>query len=736
MDLSPSPPAAPAAAVVPTSKNPINIHDWSVWRMQLNEQMGGGLIDRRTELKQIRQFLQNNSFYQQHCRDPSNGRFNGVRLLFSIPRAKFRAEVLDNSRGGTSKPTTSEITEEIPSYQPQKFRSHSDERTTSATLVPPIQPNLVMDKTISQLFPKTVVENTGGFLQVNEQMIAADTMRTRRTGRSSFRATDRIHSTLQKAVKDGNVLEKIKAFEMQAAAAQAESAMKLSGLNHRVQTVTSSLQSAAYRTLSPAIVHPVQHPITPVPTHQQQQQQPVRSGRDQHVHPVQHRRDASHGPMLGHGSRKGAHVLEPAHGDIILRRRTPSQRTAHDEDYSITAISSLAMTNSQNHHQHRSRQQQQHRTNASRSRHRQEMIYDKRAPSTNHEHNSHKHQQKQKRTTTPSSKSSAHRRRWLKGRKETPTQTPIPNEKQELPAAKSSKSSKNKKKTAEQEKVNNSKKGSTSDAKRKSLSDNNRVYGVPNPETNDPIKLESTPPPPPPKLDAKVESDPEKDNTNTYMAPKAIELDPQRECALVQRRTSKKQHQHKLSSTDGEILNKMAETIDPNDDEVFLADSPIKPPLNMTRHQSIVNLPNSEARHYQRHISQCSAEELTSNARRYQRPNENLPKKKSLPLTIITRKNKLNPDEQNVYETPHSEQVHTPTCNSHTLKKQRPFHTINASGNTNTKQISKQILHAIMNSMNNTQEQPPATRTSSVYDEFFENGPLTNPEDTLANITT
>ena len=567
-----------------------------------------------------------------------------------------------------------------------------------------------------------------------------------RTGRSSFRATDRIHSTLQKAVKDGNVLEKIKAFEMQAAAAQAESAMKLGGLNHRMQTVTSSLQSAAYRTLSPAVVHPIQHPVTPIPIHQQQQQ-PVRSGRDHHVHPVQHRRDASHGPMVGHGPRKGAHVLEPAHGDIILKRRTPSQRTAPDEDYSITAISSLAVTNSkshQHHHHHhqeqqRSRQQQQqqhHRTNGSRSRHRQEMIYDKRAPS-NHEHTSHKHQQKQKRTTPPLSKSSA-RRRWLKGRKETPTETPIPSEKQELTPVKSNKGNKNKKKPVEPEKGNRSKKGSTSDVKRKSLSDNNRVYGVPNPESNEPIKLESSSPPPPPKLDEKVESDPEKDNTNTYMAPKAIEPDPNRECEhTIQRRTSKSQHQHKLSSTDGEILNKMTDSIDPNDDEVFLTDSSLKPLSNITRHQSIVHLSRSDSRHFQRHTSQCSPEELSSNTRRYQRSTENLLKKKSLPLTIITRKTKLNPDEQNVYETPHSEHVQTSSCHSHTLKKQRPFHTITTSGGNNNKQISKQILHAIMNSMNNTQEQQPSvTRTSSVYDEFFENGPLTNPEDTLANITT
>ena len=174
-DLSPSPPPA----VVRTHKTPINIHDWSVWRMQLNEQMGGGMLDRRVELKQIRQFLQNNPFYQQHSHDPSNGGFNGVRLLFSIPRAKIRAENGENSRGGTTKSSTNETSEEISSDQQQRIRSRSDEHTTSATLILATQPPIVIDKTISQLFPKAIVENTGAFLQVNEQMIAADIMRTR-----------------------------------------------------------------------------------------------------------------------------------------------------------------------------------------------------------------------------------------------------------------------------------------------------------------------------------------------------------------------------------------------------------------------------------------------------------------------------------------------------------------------------------------------------------------------------
>ncbi len=76
------------------NKNPINLHDWAIWRMQLNEQIGNGMTD-RIDLKQMRQFLQSNPFYQQHSRDPNNGRYNGVQLLFSIPHAKLKSESND-----------------------------------------------------------------------------------------------------------------------------------------------------------------------------------------------------------------------------------------------------------------------------------------------------------------------------------------------------------------------------------------------------------------------------------------------------------------------------------------------------------------------------------------------------------------------------------------------------------------------------------------------------------------
>ncbi|CAF3696404.1 unnamed protein product [Adineta steineri] len=747
----------PSSNGIPASKNAINLHDWAIWRMQLNEQMGSGMGERRSDLKHMRQFLQSNPFYQQHSRDRSNGRSNGVRLLFSIPHAKLKPEFLNESQGGINKIATITTTtnnnnhahnelEDTVVYDQKKIRSNSDDRTTtSINSISAVQP-MIVDKTISHLVPKGLMGNTSGFRHVNEQMIAADGIQTRRSVRSSFTTSDRIHSTLQKAVKDGNVLEKIKAFEMQAAAAaQAESITKLGGINHRIQPI----QSIAHRTLSPPTIHPIHNTISPMTI----QEQSIHSNRNHHhIHSGQQRYDGgSHALIHGHESRKGAHFLEPAHGDIILKRRTPSQKTI-DEDYSITAISSMALTNSQaqrggNHHHHH------HRTSASRSRHRQEMTHGKRTPS-NHENLLHK----QKGSITPSAKSST-RRRWLKGRKEIPVENiPIQNNKQEISTTKSNKN--HKKKTSEQEKIDR-KKLSKSD-KEKLTSDNNRVYGVPNTNLNEQIKIEE-----------ECQSN-HIDKKNIYIPLKGEDINQMKESEIkIQQRTNKKHHQQKLSSTDGEILNKIKENpsqfshskdnhaqhSDHNDndddgdqsgaDDVFIEDVPMKPIPNLTRHQSIVNHPNNQSRRFQqtssntlrRHASQCSADEFKS-----ERINSNTLKKKSSPLTLITRKNKINQDEQIVYEAPLSEQTQAPICNTHTLKKKRPFHTINTIGSsTNTthnptnKQISKQILHAIMNSMNNNQEQiiiPSQASPSSVNDEFFENGPLTNPEETLTNVTT
>ncbi|CAF4429330.1 unnamed protein product, partial [Rotaria magnacalcarata] len=84
----------------------------------------------------------------------------------------------------------------------------------------------------------------------------------------------------------------------------------------------------------------------------------------------------------------GTHVLEPALGDIILRRRTPSQKTANDEDYSITAINSMPLPFPQghshrHHHHHHNNNNNHHRASASRSRHRKETPHDRRTSSVN-----------------------------------------------------------------------------------------------------------------------------------------------------------------------------------------------------------------------------------------------------------------------------------------------------------------------------------------------------------------
>jgi len=98
-----------------------------------------------------------------------------------------------------------------------------------------------------------------------------------------------------------------------------------------------------------------------------------------------------------------------------------------------------------------------------------------------------------------------------------------------------------------------------------------------------------------------------------------------------------------------------------------------------------------------------------------------------LPLLLVKIK-KNESEEQVVYETSQSEQIQPST-----LKKTPSPYIIaslasNDGLNNNNKHYSKQILYAIMNSKNNKQEQ-------TTTDEFFENGPHTNPEETIANIT-
>lgn len=277
-----------------------------------------------------------------------------------------------------------------------------------------------------------------------------------RTDRSSLKASDFIHSTLGKAVKDGNVLEKIKAFEMQAAAAQAESALKSNTINHRLQTLPFTL----HRTLSPNVVHPISPNLI-------RQFSPVRSSRARHIHPMQPLRPNPYESIITTESRKGAaHVLQAIHGDVILKRRTSSQKTTPEEDYSITAINSMPKTVSNGTTHHRHSHHPQRRTSKSRSKHGQEVVYVTR-----------KHSSKSKRTTTPSNKSSF-RRRWLIGRKSTPpTEGSIPIDKQEKLANKSQKTLKVKKKNSVREKVS---------------SDNNRVYGVPTSDVKEHSKNEST----------------------------------------------------------------------------------------------------------------------------------------------------------------------------------------------------------------------------------------------------
>ncbi|UJR35582.1 hypothetical protein I4U23_028335 [Adineta vaga] len=755
-----------------TSKNPINVHDWAAWRTKLNEQMGNETTD-RTDMKQMRQFLHANSFYQQHSRDPSNGRYNGVQLLFSIPHAKLKSEINDSTQRISDKTMPSE--DDIFDQNHVRPPSNNDHIATSVHSISPSSP-LIRDKTISQLLPKAILGNTGGFLPVNEQMIITEGVSTHRSIRTAFSASDRVHSTLQKAVKDGNVLEKIKAFEMQAAAAaQAESTIKLgttTGINNnsRIQSISSSFQTSSHRTLSPPARHILQQSVSPQRIPYEAQHQYTRSHRSRNIHPTQQYRDGHIGPMMTRESRKGAHVLEPAHGDIILKRRTPSQKTANDDDYTVTAMSSLAQTNSQGHphhhphppppHHHHQRQQH-HRTGVSRSRHRQEIVYDKR---TSNHHDNKKYPQKQKEpsssTTTTVPKPNI-RRRWLKGHKDAVAEVKTENIKKDLPVDKSKKSSKIKKKTNEKEKILPTKKATSPLEKGKTLAtsislDNNRVYGVPNASINEPTKSETTSPQLPSRIDEENECDhEEKTNENKvhHKSPKEVDKDlsEHKECETtivspVEQRPSKTKYQKKLSSTDGEILSKVEDDnrfSHPTDDhahhselndedeecksegDVFIEESSTLNlnPLQQTSPSVDDILPD---RRWQWSKESHGLIDKGGNRKKKGQP--------SFPLTLITRKNKTNQnDEQTVYETPQSEQLPPTVKSSFPIKKTQSSHPLITTENDHesdgNKHVSKQILHAIMNSMNHTNKKSHTTNA----DEFFENGPHTNPEETLLN---
>ena len=381
---------------------------------------------------------------------------------------------------------------------------------------------------------------------------------------TSYIASDRVHSTLQKAVKDGNVLEKIKAFEMQAAAAQAESTVKLGtlGINNRIQSITPSVQPATYRTFSPPIMHSIQKPISHAPIQHESQQQYIRSRRSRYVYPAPNHHDNKLSVTEGHESKKTAHVLEPACGDVILKRRTPSQKTVNDEDYSVTVNSSMARAVPSN-YDYRQRHYHQ-RTSLSHSRHRKETVHDKYI-GNQHENIHKKHQKKQQKemATTPSSSKISTNRRWLKGHKETSNELATTTVKQDVSSNKSKKHNKNKKKTIEQEQYESKTKIKSPTSIETNSSDNNCVYGVPNATTNEQTKFETTPAQPPSRIEEENESYQEENviNTNIDISSKDdIIHEKSSDTAMtknVEQQTNKTSSHLNLSNIDQETISKV-----------------------------------------------------------------------------------------------------------------------------------------------------------------------------------
>jgi len=71
-----------------------------------------------------------------------------------------------------------EVGDRITSEQ-NNVRLNSDDHATASSNLISVGSPMMTDKTISQLFPKGLIGNTGDFLHINEQMIAADASHTK-----------------------------------------------------------------------------------------------------------------------------------------------------------------------------------------------------------------------------------------------------------------------------------------------------------------------------------------------------------------------------------------------------------------------------------------------------------------------------------------------------------------------------------------------------------------------------
>lgn len=79
----------------------------------MNEQLATILNERQADLRELRPFLQKSSFYRKENRDENDG-----QLLFSIPRAKFRPEDLENVAPPVVVPPSEVSQAEIVNYEP------------------------------------------------------------------------------------------------------------------------------------------------------------------------------------------------------------------------------------------------------------------------------------------------------------------------------------------------------------------------------------------------------------------------------------------------------------------------------------------------------------------------------------------------------------------------------------------------------------------------------------------
>jgi hypothetical protein len=156
-----------------TSPSSINLHEWAAWRTQLNEHMASDKTN-QIDPKHMRQYLKSNQFYQKHGRDRSTGQYDSARLLFSIPHANIKSDVID-----PTKELLDTYDGPATHISSNNNRLYSDEQMITSINSMSTGSPVMTEKKIRHRHPKGTYVKADDHLRINEQTVVGDVARAR-----------------------------------------------------------------------------------------------------------------------------------------------------------------------------------------------------------------------------------------------------------------------------------------------------------------------------------------------------------------------------------------------------------------------------------------------------------------------------------------------------------------------------------------------------------------------------